>query len=129
MTSDRKKLGPNMTDTRRSDCPIASTLDIIGDRWTLVIVRDLINGKKRFAEFIDSPEKITTSVLTARLAMLERAGIVEKAAYQQRPKRFEYHLTESGRHLLPILQAMCIWGNAFLEDTWIAPEAFMKKKP
>lgn len=117
-----------MTDTRRSNCPIASTLDIIGDRWTLVIVRDLLNGKSRFAQFMDSPEKITTSVLTTRLNSLECAGIVEKQAYQDRPKRYEYKLTESGRHLLPVVQAMCIWGNKFLEDTWIAPEAFMNMK-
>jgi DNA-binding HxlR family transcriptional regulator len=118
-----------MTDARRSDCPIASTLDIVGDRWTLVIVRDLINGKKRFAEFLASPERITTSVLTTRLGMLERAGIVEKRVYQTRPRRHDYHLTESGRHLLPVLQAMCIWGNAFLKDTWVAPETFMRQKP
>lgn len=118
-----------MTDDRRSDCPIASTLDIIGDRWTLVIVRDLLNGKSKFAEFMDSPEKITTSVLTARLNSLEAAGIVVKEAYQERPKRYAYKLTESGRHLLPVVQAMCIWGNRFLKDTWVAPEHFMKMKP
>lgn len=118
-----------MTEKRRSDCPIASTLDIIGDRWTLVIVRDLINGKTKFADFLTSPERITTSVLAARLAMLEKAGLIEKEAYQLRPKRHAYKLTQKGRGLLPVLQAMCIWGNTFLEDTWIAPDAFMRMRP
>ena len=118
-----------MTEPQRSGCPIASTLDIIGDRWTLVIVRDLINGKSKFSDFLDSPEHITTSVLTVRLNMLEENGIVTKQPYQLRPKRFEYALTKKGAHLAPILQAMCIWGNKFIKDSWVAPDSFMNFDP
>jgi DNA-binding HxlR family transcriptional regulator len=113
----------------RSPCPIARTLDIVGDRWTLVIVRDMLLGKKRFAEFLDSPEKITSSVLTERLATLEAAGLVERKPYQQRPTRYEYLLTKDGRALLPVLQEICRWGNKVLPGTWVPPERFMKMKP
>ena len=125
MTDDKQKI----IASERSGCPIASTLDIIGDRWTLVLIRDLLTGKSRFSEFLSSPERITASVLTARLKALEASKLVEKKAYQQRPKRYEYSLTESGRHLAPVLQAMCLWGNAFIKDTWVAPDAFMNYKP
>ena len=124
-----KEKKPKINGRERSGCPIASTLDIIGDRWTLVLIRDLLNGKKRFSEFLESPEHITASVLTARLKALEASGIIEKQAYILRPKRFEYVLTDSGRHLAPILQAICHWGNEFIKDTWVAPSSFMNLKP
>lgn len=111
----------------RSGCPIAYTLDLVGDRWSLVIVRDMLTGKKRFAEFLDSPERITTNVLTDRLAMLEAAGLVARATYQQRPPRFDYTLTDTGRALLPIVQEMCRWANRVNPDTWTPPESFMRR--
>ena len=111
---------------RRSGCPIASTLDIVGDRWSLVIVRDLINGKRRFSDFLDSPERITTNVLTDRLEGMERAGLVERVAYQMRPPRYDYLLTERGRALHPILQDMCRWANSHIPDTWVPPAHFME---
>lgn len=112
----------------RSGCPIASTLDLVGDRWTLVIVRDMVNGKARFAEFLASPERITTNVLTDRLGRMEQAGLTEKAPYQTRPTRFEYTLTQKGQALIPVLQEFCRWGNAFIPDTWIPPESFMNRE-
>ncbi|MEQ8398819.1 helix-turn-helix domain-containing protein [Thalassobaculum sp.] len=112
--------------TPRSGCPIATTLDIVGDRWTLVILRDMLNGKKRFAEFLASPERITTNVLTDRLAGMEVAGLVAKAPYQERPVRFEYTLTPMGRGLLPVLQDMCRWANRFRPETWVPPASFME---
>ncbi len=112
----------------RSGCPIATTLDIIGDRWTLVILRDIINGKKRFSEFLDSPEGIATNVLTDRLALIETAGLAMRNAYQMRPKRFEYELTEKGRNLLPVLQEVCLWANKYYPETWVAPPSFMEKQ-
>lgn len=118
-----------MDSTERSGCPIASTLNILGDRWTLVIVRDLINGKKRFSEFLDSPERITTSVLTSRLTAMEANGLIEKKAYQLRPRRHEYSLTKKGRHLAPVLQSICGWGNQFIKDSWVPPDSFMNFKP
>jgi DNA-binding HxlR family transcriptional regulator len=112
----------------RSLCPIATTLDIVGDRWTLVILRDMVNGKKRFSEFLESPEKITTNVLADRLALMEAAGLAEKRAYQLRPKRYEYALSEKGEAMLPLLQEMCRWANRYLPGTWTAPENFMKRR-
>ena len=110
----------------RSGCPIASTLDLVGDRWTLVILRDLINGKKRYSEFLESPERITTNVLAVRLTQMEEGGLVTKSLYQTRPKRNEYELTPKGRALQPLLQAMCRWANEFMPDTWVPPAEFMK---
>ena len=112
-------------EDRRSDCPIATSLDIIGDRWTLVILRDMINGKTKFSEFLDSPERITTSVLTDRLALIEAAGLATRKAYQDRPKRYAYELTEKGRGLLPVMQEICRWANRHYPDTWIPPAKFM----
>ena len=110
----------------RSGCPIASTLDIVGDRWTLVILRDMINGKSRYSEFLDSPERITTNVLADRLTRMEAEGLVKKSLYQTRPQRFAYQLTSKGRDMHPILQAMCRWANKHIPDTWVPPRAFMK---
>lgn len=112
----------------RSGCPIATTLDIVGDRWTLVVLRDLFTGKKRFSAFLASPEGIATNVLTDRLALLEQAGLVTKAPYQLRPKRHEYSLTDKGEALLPMLQEMCRWANRFVPGTWTPPESFMARK-
>lgn len=109
----------------RSGCPIATTLDIVGDRWTLVIVRDLINGKRRFGQFLDSPEGITTSVLADRLARLETCGLVTRSPYQQGPTRHEYELTEMGAALRPVLQDICRWANRYIPGTWTPPERFM----
>jgi len=111
----------------RSDCPIATILAYVGDRWTLVVVRDMLNGKKRFAEFLASPERITTNVLADRLALMVDVGLAEKTPYQSRPTRFEYVLTEKGNALLPLLQEMCRWANRFEPQTWTAPESFMSR--
>lgn len=88
----------------------------------------MLIGKRRFLEFLDSPEKIATNVLTDRLALMERAGLVRKAAYQARPKRFEYSLTQKGEALPPLLQEMCRWANRHVPGTWTAPENFMTRK-
>ncbi len=114
--------------TPRSGCPIAATLDLVGDRWTLVIVRDMMNGKCRFSEFLASPEEITTNILTNRLAAMVACGLIEKTPYQRRPLRYEYRLTEMGMGLLPVLQEVCRWGNLHMPETWIPPESFMRQK-
>lgn len=120
-----------MTQTKipppRSGCPIATTLDRVGDRWSLVIIRDMLNGKARFGDFLNSPERIATSVLTDRLDRLVAAGVVEARAYQNNPRRNEYHLTPMGQAMLPILQEVCRWANRFLPETWPAPESFMAR--
>lgn len=95
---------------KRSLCPVSRTLDVLGDRWSLLVVRDLMRGKKRFAEFLDSKEGITTTTLTERLRRLVRAGIVESRRYNEHPPRVEYVLTPKGEDLRPIIRAMVTWG-------------------
>lgn len=113
---------------RRSGCPIASSLDILGDKWTLVIIRDLVNGKRRYAEFLNSPEGITTSVLASRLKRMEAQGLIRSALYEQHPKRYDYELTPMGWALLPVLQELCRWGNRWIAETWVPPASFMDRK-
>ena len=96
---------------RRSPCPVACTLDILGDKWTLLVVRDLFAGKKTYGEFQHSPEKIPTNILADRLKRLVVHEIVTKEPYQARPVRYQYVLTEKGRELGPVLKAMVQWGE------------------
>ena len=112
----------------RSGCPIATTLEVVGDRWTLVIIRDMVNGKSKFSDFLDSPERITTSVLAVRLTQMERSGLITRKAYQMRPARFQYQLTPKGKALLPVLQKICLWANEFMPETWVPPESFMQQQ-
>lgn len=118
-----------MTEFARSPCPIASTLDRVGDKWSLVIVRDLINGKRRFGELLESPEHIPTNILADRLRKLEAEGLIERRRYTARPVRHEYLLTAKGRALLPVLQAICRWANRHIPGTWVPPDQFMRAKP
>jgi len=110
---------------RRSECPIATSLDLLGDRWTLVIIRDLLVGKRHFGDLLASREAITTSVLTDRLEQMESAGLISRRAYSQKPRRFEYRLTSAGRALLPVLQDLCRWAGEHLEGTMQPPMGFM----
>ncbi|MGH9411833.1 MAG: winged helix-turn-helix transcriptional regulator [Vicinamibacterales bacterium] len=96
----------------RSPCPIAGALDILGDAWTLLVLRDMLfYGRHRFAEFLASPEGISTNILADRLQRLERRGLIARRRYQQRPPRDEYCLTARGHDLLPVLQALIKWGQ------------------
>jgi len=96
----------------RSPCPIAGALDILGDSWTLLVMRDLLfYDKHRFADFLDSPERISTNILAERLKRLERCGLVERRRYEERPPRYEYHLTRRGHDLLPVLRELIQWGK------------------
>jgi DNA-binding HxlR family transcriptional regulator len=100
----------------RSLCPIASALDWIGDRWTLVLVRDLYFGASRYNDFLSSPEGIPTNLLADRLKTLETRGIIIKAAYQSKPTRYEYRLTEMGLALYPVMKALSQWGLDWLPE-------------
>jgi DNA-binding HxlR family transcriptional regulator len=102
---------------KRSPCPVAGTLDILGDKWTLLVVRDLLMGKTTYGDFHKSPERIPTNILAERLKRLEQAGIIEKSRYQQRPVRYAYTLTGKGRDLQPVLLALVDWGNRHLPGT------------
>lgn len=96
---------------RRSSCPIACTLDEIGDRWTLLVIRDMyFLGKQRFEEFLQSPEKISTNILAERLKRLEQLELITKKPYGQHSQRMSYFLTERGQKLVPVLEAIMHWG-------------------
>lgn len=109
---------PDSDATRRSECAVAATLDIVGDRWTLLIVRDLLfSGELRYGDLLGSPERIPTNTLADRLRRLERAGLVRRELYRQRPPRATYQLTDSGRTLGPVLDALASWGVAHVPGT------------
>ena len=91
-------------------CPIARTLDIIGDRWTLLIIRDLFLGRSRFNEFRQSTPRISPRLLSERLKRLEEQGLVERELLAGYPPRAEYRLTAKGRSLFPVLFAIGSWG-------------------
>ena len=95
---------------RRSFCPVACTLDVLGDRWTLLVVRDLMRGKQRFGEFLESSEKIPTNILADRLQRLLTSGVVAARPYSEHPPRVDYVLTEKGEDLRPVVRAMVEWG-------------------
>src|ERR1700744_1467889 len=95
---------------RRSPCPVACTLDIIGDRWSLLVIRDLFMGRSRFKDFAASPEGIPTNILSERLERLLQSGIIEQIPAADGTKRLAYELTEKGRALGPVLKDMRDWG-------------------
>lgn len=104
---------------RRSPCPVACTLDILGDRWTLLVVRDLFLGRSRFRDFVSSPEGIPTNILTERLERLTAAGIVEQVPAEDGTKRLAYKLTKKGEALGPILRSLRDWGLNWEKGTQV----------
>jgi len=102
---------------RRSPCPVAHSLDIFGDRWTLLIIRDLFVGCTRFKDFAASPEGIPTNILTDRLERLQAHGIIEQIPAEDGTKRLAYRLTKKGKTLGPILKAMRDWGLTWDKST------------
>lgn len=116
-------------DDYRSKCPVASALDLLGDKWSLVVVRDATVGKRRYGDFLGSPEGIPTNILADRLKRLERAGILYKRAYQTRPRRYEYLLTRKGAELLPVLQHLARWAHKHIADRWTPPAWFLESTP
>ena len=97
---------------RRYDqpCPVAKSLDVLGDRWTLLVVRDLLRGRHRFHELAASLRGIAPNVLSDRLKLLEEHGLVERRFYSEHPPRAEYILTDKGRELEVPLRALASWG-------------------
>ncbi|MEW5963240.1 MAG: helix-turn-helix domain-containing protein [Pseudomonadota bacterium] len=107
---------------RRSACPLNASLEIFGDRWSLLIVRDLLfKGRKTFREFQDSEEGIATNILTDRLKRLESEGIVERRKDPQDARRSFYRLTEKGIDLAPVVIEMIVWGARY-EKTAAPPD-------
>lgn len=111
-------MSPARNPARRSDCAIAGTLDVVGDRWSLLIVRDLLfRGELRFADLAASAEGVPTNTLADRLRRLEDAGVVARRSYSEHPPRHQYRLTDRGRELAPVVDAMATWGAAHLPGT------------
>jgi DNA-binding HxlR family transcriptional regulator len=101
-----------MPDTYGLDCPVARTLDIIGERWSVLILRDLfLNGARRFQDFENSLSGISPNTLSARLKRLEESGIIERRFYEEHPPRAEDVLTAKGRELGPVMKALRAWGG------------------
>ena len=101
----------------RSACAIANSLDIVGDKWSLLVVRDLLHGKRTYGELANSPEGIPTNILAERLKRLEAAGIIVSTPYQQRPVRYAYTLTPKGSALGEVLLAFVRWGKQHIPGT------------
>lgn len=100
--------------TPRSDCPISFCLDVLGDKWTLLIVRDMVfGGKSTYSEFLQSPEKMATNILADRLATLESQGIITKEVAADKRSKFTYRLTEKGLDLVPLLLEITRWGATY----------------
>lgn len=103
------------------DCPVEITLSLIGDKWKVLILRDLLGGTMRFGELKKSIGKVSQKVLTSQLRDMEAHGLVHRQVYAEVPPRVEYSLTDTGRSLEPIINAMLAWGSNY-------KEAFLDKK-
>jgi DNA-binding HxlR family transcriptional regulator len=113
----------------RSACALSTALDIIGDKWSLLIIRDICLHKNRYNDFHSSPEGIPTNILASRLRRLEDNGIIQKQPYQLKPKRFEYRLTPKGADLLPVMQQLAIWAHRYIPECGEPPAEFLSAEP
>lgn len=96
---------------QRSTCPVSTSLDVLGDKWTLLILRDMVfAGKSSYGQFLQSAEKMATNVLADRLALLEAQGIVTKTVATDKKSKFTYRLTEKGVDIVPIIVELVRWG-------------------
>lgn len=112
---------------RRSDCPISFALDIFGDKWSLLIIRDLMfRGKKTYGEFLHSGEKIATNILADRLSLLECAGLIIGKNDPENKTRFLYTLTDKGIDLVPVLLEIVSWSARYDKNTG-APKEFVAR--
>jgi DNA-binding HxlR family transcriptional regulator len=99
-----------------SDCPVCRTADIVCGKWTLLVIRDLAEGRSRFCELERSLQGISPRTLSLRLRALEEEGIVKRQTYPEVPPRVEYALTEKGRALVPIVETMRVYGREWLNE-------------
>lgn len=104
------------TNKKRSDCPLSCSLDVFGDKWSLLIIRDLMFGNKcTYNDFLKSEEGIATNILASRLKGLEENGVIEKSAHPDSKAKILYRLTQKGIDLLPILMEVYIWSEKYYE--------------
>ena len=102
-----------MTSAELPACPVETTLTLIGDKWKVLILRDLMPGTKRFGELKKTVGNVSQKVLTVQLRAMEKSGLVHREVYAEVPPRVEYSLTELGRSLKPILDSMWAWGEEY----------------
>lgn len=103
---------PSLAELPGRPCPIAASLEVVGERWSLLVVRELWMGSHHFGEIVQGTGAPRDRI-AARLKLLESAGVVARIQYQEAPQRFEYHLTESGKALVPVLKALLEWGREY----------------
>ena len=100
-----------MAKQYHQSCPVAKTLEVIGDRWTLLVVRDLLRGTQRFQDLLDSLPGIAPNILSARLKLMEEHGLIRRTLYSDHPPRAEYALSDRGRELGMVVGALAAWGG------------------
>jgi DNA-binding HxlR family transcriptional regulator len=98
-------------------CPVETTLTLIGDKWKVLVLRDLMDGTKRFGELRKSVGQVSQKVLTAQLRTMEACGLLTRTVYAEVPPRVEYTLTETGYSLKPVLDALAAWGLDYKKKT------------
>jgi DNA-binding HxlR family transcriptional regulator len=129
MSARIKTQGNPSKRLKRSDCPLSCTLDLIGDKWSLLIVRDLLFGSSRYGELLNSGEGIPTNILSQRLKHLEQVGIVERQDSTQPRSRYEYRLSEAGLKLAPAVRALAEWGRREIAGTRPLPRQAHRRGP
>lgn len=113
--------------TKRSDCPVSYALDFFGDKWTFLIIRDLMfEGKKFYKDFANSKEGIATNILSDRLKRLENIGVIESKVYEKLKTKKEYSLTQKGKDLVPVLVEIMAWSAKYDEHLNV-PVGFVEK--
>lgn len=121
-----------MKQEKRSDCPFSCSLDILGDKWTLLIIRDMVfSGKNTYSEFLKSPEGIATNILASKLLQLEENGIIEKLEHPDSKAKYLYKLTPKGIGLIPVLAEIYLWAeqhHAIPDEVKIKMEALKEDK-
>ncbi|MGS2762944.1 winged helix-turn-helix transcriptional regulator [Sinomicrobium sp. M5D2P9] len=112
--------------TNRSLCPISTALDIFGDKWTLLVIRDIIfESKSSYKEFTQSEEKIATNILADRLSILEAQGLVVKEKTPGNRSRHLYYPTQKAIALIPVIAELILWGNTYYPDTYTHPKSLL----
>ena len=119
-------MGKAKHDHRQSGCGVAYGLDIFGDKWTLVIIKDMmLSGKRQFNKFLASPEKMASNILADRLKRLEEEGVVTKSQDPESEAKFIYALTPKGKELIPLILEIMLWGSKHAPDP-SAPPALLR---
>lgn len=102
-------------EQRISNCPVETTLNLIGDKWKVLILRELLSGTKRFGELSRAISGVSQKMLTQQLRQMEQDGLVARQVYAEVPPRVEYSLTENGKSLKPIMDSMLEWGSQYIK--------------